>query len=68
MKLNVGNAERVVRVLVGLVLLALVVVGPKTWWGLIGVIPIATALWGWCPIWSAFGISTRKDRPTTGAR
>jgi hypothetical protein len=68
MKLNVGNADRVVRVLVGLVLLTLVVVGPKTWWGLIGVIPIVTALWGWCPIWSVFGISTRKERPTTGAR
>lgn len=68
MKLNVGGAERVVRVLVGLVLLALVVVGPKTWWGLIGVIPIATALWAWCPLWSVFGISTRKERPTPRVR
>jgi hypothetical protein len=60
MKRNVGNAERVVRVVIGVVLLALVVVGPKTWWGLIGLVPIVTALWGWCPIWSTLGFSTHR--------
>lgn len=47
MQRNVGNAERIVRVLVGIVLLALIWIGPQTWWGLVGVIPIATGLWGW---------------------
>ena len=60
MKRNVGNAERVVRVVIGAVLLALVVVGPQTWWGLIGLVPIVTALWGWCPLWSALGFSTYR--------
>jgi hypothetical protein len=44
---NVGTWERVLRIVIGIVLLALVVIGPKTWWGLVGVIPLATALWGW---------------------
>jgi hypothetical protein len=60
MKRNVGSAERVVRVVIGVGLLALVVVGPKTWWGLVGLITIVTALWGWCPIWSALGFSTHR--------
>jgi DUF2892 family protein len=68
MTLNVGGVERVVRVLVGVLLLALVVVGPQTWWGLIGMILIATALWGWCPIWSALGVSTRREATSTGSR
>ncbi len=44
---NVGTIERVLRIVVGVILLALIVVGPKTWWGLVGVIPLATGLWGW---------------------
>jgi hypothetical protein len=67
MRRNVGGTERVVRVVVGVVLLALVVVGPKSWWGLIGVIPIVTALWGWCPIWSALGFSTHKESTVGGS-
>jgi hypothetical protein len=47
MRRNIGTAERVVRVVVGLGLLALTVVGPQTWWGLVGLIPLGTALWGW---------------------
>ncbi|MBI3030357.1 MAG: DUF2892 domain-containing protein [Candidatus Rokubacteria bacterium] len=44
MTLNVGGVDRVLRILVGIVLLALVVVGPKTWWGLVGIIPLLTGL------------------------
>ena len=47
MERNVGNAERLVRIIVGVVLLALTVVGPQTWWGLVGLVPLGTALWGW---------------------
>lgn len=47
MKQNVGTAERVIRAVIGVVLLALTVVGPQTWWGLVGVVPLATAFWGW---------------------
>ncbi len=44
---NVGNVERVIRIILGVVLLSLVVIGPKTWWGLIGIIPLVTGLWGY---------------------
>ena len=43
---NIGGIERPLRIVLGLILLALVVVGPQTWWGLIGIIPLATGLWG----------------------
>jgi Inner membrane protein YgaP-like, transmembrane domain len=44
---NVGTAERLIRILVGVAVLALTVVGPKTWWGLVGLVPLGTGLWGW---------------------
>ena len=47
MTLNVGGMDRIARIVVGIILLALVVVGPQTWWGLLGIIPLATALVGY---------------------
>ena len=47
MTLNVGGMDRIARIVVGIILLALVVVGPHTWWGLLGIIPLATALVGY---------------------
>jgi hypothetical protein len=55
---NEHNVERVLRVLVGLVLLSLIFVGPQTWWGLIGLVPLATGLFGTCPVYTLFGFST----------
>jgi hypothetical protein len=55
---NVGSVDRILRVIVGAVLIVLVFVGPKTPWGWIGLIPIATALIGWCPAYRALGIRT----------
>lgn len=55
---NVGTVDRVARIVVGLILIALVFTGPQTPWGWIGVIPIATALIGWCPAYSIFGMRT----------
>ncbi len=55
---NVGTIDRVVRVVIGVVLIALVFVGPQTPWGWIGVIPLATALIGFCPAYKLFGLST----------
>jgi hypothetical protein len=60
MKKNVHNVERVVRIIIGLVLLSLVFIGPKTAWGWIGVVPLLTGLTGWCPPYSLLGISTCK--------
>ena len=55
---NVGGIDRALRIIVGLVLLALIFVGPKTWWGLIGIIPLFTGLFGTCPAYSLMGLST----------
>jgi len=55
---NEHKAERVVRVLLGVGLLSLTVVGPQTPWGLIGLIPLVTGLVGSCPLYTLFGIST----------
>ena len=57
---NVGTVDRVVRILAGLALLSLVVVGPKSLWGLVGLVPLATGLISWCPAYSLFGLRTRR--------
>ena len=57
---NEGGVDRMVRVLIGIVLLSLTVVGPRTWWGLIGLLPLATGLTGYCLLYSLLGISTRS--------
>ena len=57
-KNNVGGIDRALRIIVGLALLALIFVGPKTWWGLIGIVPLFTGLFGACPAYSLVGLST----------
>jgi hypothetical protein len=60
MSKNVGALDRVVRVLVGLGALSLVVLleGNLRWAGLIGIVPLATAVLGYCPLYSLFGFKT----------
>jgi hypothetical protein len=57
---NVGTIDRGLRIVVGLVLLALVFVGPQTLWGLLGIVPLATAIFRWCPAYSLMGMNTCK--------
>lgn len=59
-KTNVGSADRILRIIVGIVLIALVFVGPKTPWGWIGIIPLATGFLRTCPLYSLLGIKTCK--------
>ena len=60
MKQNVGGIDKVVRIVLGLALLAamLVVDGSARWLGLIGLVPLVTGLFGYCPLYSLFGISS----------
>lgn len=60
MKVNVGNIDRGARIVAGIVLLGLVFVveSDARWLGLIGIIPLATGLMRWCPLYSLFGMST----------
>jgi Inner membrane protein YgaP-like, transmembrane domain len=60
MQHNIGSVDRTLRIIVGLVLIAMVFVGPHTAWGWIGLIPLATALMSWCPLYQALGIRTSK--------
>jgi hypothetical protein len=60
MKINEGSIDRIVRIVVGLVLISLVFIGPQSPWGWIGVVPLATGLIGWCPAYTLFGIDTCK--------
>ena len=60
MKANESGIERVIRVIVGITLLSLVVIGPQTLWGLIGIVPLMTGVIGNCPIYRILGISTCK--------
>jgi hypothetical protein len=55
---NVGTIDRSLRIIVGLVVLSLVFVGPKSLWGLIGLVPLATGLTGWCPPYAILGFNT----------
>lgn len=60
-KNNVGGLDRTVRVIAGLVLLALFFIYPDASWryfALIGIIPLFTGLFGTCPLYSIFGLST----------
>lgn len=55
---NVGTIDKVFRIIIGLGLLSLVFIGPQTLWGLLGIVPLATVLLGWCPVYSLFGLSS----------
>ncbi len=55
---NESSLDRIARTLLGVVLLAMVFVGPQTNWGYIGLIPLLTGLVGVCPIYRIFGISS----------
>jgi len=55
---NENHLERVARVVLGLVLLSLTVIGPHTLWGLVGFIPLLTGVVGFCPLYRLVGFST----------
>ncbi|QXL84563.1 DUF2892 domain-containing protein [Comamonas sp. NLF-1-9] len=55
---NVGGIDRILRILVGIVLIALAATGVVGWWGYLGVLPLATGLFRFCPAYSLLGIRT----------
>lgn len=65
MKINVGGLDRALRILAGLVLIALVLTGTIGLWGWIGVVPLATGLIGTCPLYSVLGLSTCPMKKST---
>ncbi|HSW52132.1 MAG TPA: DUF2892 domain-containing protein [Sulfuricaulis sp.] len=60
MNCNVGGIDRALRIIVGIALLSLVFIGPQTAWGWIGVVPLLTGIFGFCPAYTLLGIKTCK--------
>ncbi len=57
---NVGGADKIIRLIVGVALGAWGIYA-QNWWGLLAIIPLGTALMGFCPLWSLFKINTAKE-------
>jgi hypothetical protein len=64
MHANVGGVDRTLRIVAGIVILALyfVLEGNARWLALIGLVPLITGLAGWCPAYRLFGLATSKVR------
>ena len=60
MKQNVGGIDKILRIIVGIALIAATVLGYLPIWGYIGVVPLVTGLIGFCPLYPLFGLSTCK--------
>ncbi|MFN4063673.1 DUF2892 domain-containing protein [Azoarcus communis] len=58
MKANVGGIDKILRIVAGVVLLALAIMGVGAPWTFIGIVPLATGLMGWCPLYPLLGLST----------
>lgn len=62
MKCNVGGIDKFLRIVIGLIVLSLTVAGPKTMWGLVGLVPLLTGLINFCPLYPVIGLSTCKKK------
>ncbi|MCS7204635.1 MAG: DUF2892 domain-containing protein [Leptospiraceae bacterium] len=60
MQRNVGTVDRIIRVVVGLVIIVIGFVY-QSWWGAVGLIPLLTGAIGWCPAYLPFNIKTNKS-------
>ena len=69
MKTNIGSIDRVIRIMVGVGILGAGYYF-KSWWGLVGMVPLLTAFVGFCPAYAPFGITTCsvKGNPTYQGR
>ena len=58
MEANVGKTDKIIRIVSGVLLLSMVFIGPQTLWGLIGIVPLATAFINFCPAYKLLGMNT----------
>ncbi len=59
MKKNVGSADKVIRIILGVAIIAFGIYN-QSWWGLVGIVPLFTAFIGWCPAYSLIKVSTDR--------
>ena len=62
---NIGLFDRFLRGIVGLFLISLVFIGPRTIWGWVGLIPLITAIVAYCPMYTVLGFNGAKDTHKT---
>ncbi len=65
MRANVGTIDRLVRIIAGLALVTLAALGKVGWWGYIGVVPLATGLFSFCPAYTLLGLRTCPTESAT---
>ena len=58
MKKNIGTLDATIRIILGIIILSLIFVGPKSLWGLIGLVPLLTGIFRYCPLYPVVGINT----------
>jgi len=63
---NVGTIDRSLRIILGLALIALAVAGKIGWWGYIGVVPLATGIFRFCPAYRLLGLQTCRPESKGG--
>ena len=64
MKKNVGSIDKTIRIILGVIIFGAGIYF-QSWWGLIGIIPLMTAMMSSCPIYQIFGISSNKGGEVT---
>jgi O-antigen ligase len=61
MKCNVGGVDRILRIVVGLLLIALALTGTVGIWGWIGIVPLATGVFKFCPAYTLLGVNSGRN-------
>lgn len=61
MEKNVGTADRIIRIILGILIAAAGIIF-KSWWGLLAIIPLFTGIVGWCALYKPFRLSTAKQK------
>ena len=61
MKKNMGKVDRIIRFIIGLIII-IWGIAAGSWWALIGLLPLLTALVNWCPLYTLLGLSTKKAK------
>ncbi len=59
MEKNVGNTDKIIRYILGFLIIGAGIMY-NSWWGIIGIVPIFTATLGWCPLYKIFNVSSKK--------
>ncbi len=63
MKANVRQADKIARIILGAVLILLTLIGVIGVWGWVGIVPLGTGLFNFCPLYTLLGINTCKIKP-----